>query len=147
MLRLEADLQDQSGNALIDPMGEPTLPLLALIIVGQALPYLHNGIMVVNSDDDLCVRIESHMYLGLNFSVRARKPVPRSGLCRFFRSFDPLARSLLASFIASSSDVRRSPARARSPSCNWPVSAWWENCPPCALLDSAPRWNELLTAD
>ena len=56
--RLESDLQDQSTNSLIDPLGEPTLQLLSLVILGRALPYLHNGIMVVDCDDgdDFAVR-------------------------------------------------------------------------------------------
>ena len=54
--RLERDLQDQSTNSLIDPLGEPTLQLLSLVIMGRALPYLHNGIMVVDCDDDFAVR-------------------------------------------------------------------------------------------
>ena len=53
--RLEKDLQDQSTNSLIDPLGEPTLQLLSLVIMGRALPYLHNGIMVVDCDDDFAV--------------------------------------------------------------------------------------------
>ena len=51
-------MQDQSTNSLIDPLGEPTLQLLSLVILGRALPYLHNGIMVVDCDDgdDFAVR-------------------------------------------------------------------------------------------
>ena len=56
LCRLESDLQDQSTNSLIDPLGEPTLQLLSLVILGKAMPYLHNGIMVVDCDDDFAVR-------------------------------------------------------------------------------------------
>ena len=44
-------MQDQSSSSLIDPIGESTIPLLSLIIVGKALPYLHNGIMASEEDD------------------------------------------------------------------------------------------------
>jgi hypothetical protein len=36
-------------------MGEPLLPLLSLVVVGKALPYLHNGIMVIDCDDEFAV--------------------------------------------------------------------------------------------
>ena len=51
-------MQDQSTNSLIDPLGEPTLQLLSLVILGKAMPYLHNGIMVVDCEDgdDFAVR-------------------------------------------------------------------------------------------
>ena len=48
--RLNEDLQDQVGNCFIDPMGECTQPVLSLIIIGRATPYLHNGAMVVDEE-------------------------------------------------------------------------------------------------
>lgn len=50
------DLQDQSSNSLVDPIGEATLPLLNMLIYGKASPYLHNGIMCLD-DDEFDVRI------------------------------------------------------------------------------------------
>lgn len=48
-----SDLQDHSTLSLIDPMGECTTPLLNLLLVGKAIPYLHNGI-IVDDDDEVC---------------------------------------------------------------------------------------------
>ena len=62
MCRLERDLQDQITNSLIDPLGQPTLQLLSLVIMGKALPYLHNGIMVVDCDDDFAVRSNTKLF-------------------------------------------------------------------------------------
>ena len=67
--RLERDLQDQSTNSLIDPLGEPTLQLLSLVIMGKALPYLHNGIMVVDCDDDFAVRQRNHLVTAVTACV------------------------------------------------------------------------------
>ncbi|XP_059082369.1 inactive ubiquitin carboxyl-terminal hydrolase MINDY-4B-like isoform X10 [Tigriopus californicus] len=50
--RLAYDLQDQATNSLIDPIGDCTTGLLNLIITGRANPYLHNGIMVVEDEDN-----------------------------------------------------------------------------------------------
>ena len=74
MSRLESDLQDQSTNSLIDPLGEPTLQLLSLVILGRALPYLHNGIMVVDCDDGDDFAVRSHRFTftrWIDFSVRS----------------------------------------------------------------------------
>ena len=62
LCRLERDLQDQITNSLIDPLGQPTLQLLSLVIMGKALPYLHNGIMVVDCDDDFAVRSNTKLF-------------------------------------------------------------------------------------
>ena len=48
-------MQDQSNASLIDPVGECTSALLNLVITGKANPYLHNGIMITNVDDDFDV--------------------------------------------------------------------------------------------
>ena len=50
-------MQDQSNASLIDPVGECTSALLNLVITGKANPYLHNGIMITNVDDDFDVSI------------------------------------------------------------------------------------------
>ena len=59
IFRLAYDMQDQCNASLIDPVGECTSALLNLVITGKANPYLHNGIMITNVDDDFDVSIWS----------------------------------------------------------------------------------------
>ena len=51
--RMREDLQDQSENPLIDPMGECTTQLLNLVLFGRATPYLHNGSMMIEDDNGI----------------------------------------------------------------------------------------------
>ena len=48
--RITSDLQDQVDNCFIDPMGDCTQPLLNLMVIGKATPYLHNGSMVLDEE-------------------------------------------------------------------------------------------------
>ena len=48
---MKEDMQDQSENSLIDPMGECTTPVLNLILFGKATPYLHNGAMMLEDEN------------------------------------------------------------------------------------------------
>merc|ERR1712079_819172 len=49
--RLKVDMQDQSQNSLIDPMGECTQCLINLVVLGRATPYLHNGEMQMEVEE------------------------------------------------------------------------------------------------
>ena len=55
--RLKVDMQDQSQNSLIDPMGECTQCLLNLVVLGRATPYLHNGDMQIEVEETGEVRM------------------------------------------------------------------------------------------
>ena len=48
--RIKNDLQDHVKDCLIDPMGDCSQPLLNLVVMGKATPYLHNGSMVLDED-------------------------------------------------------------------------------------------------
>jgi len=66
--RIVKDLQDQVINPLVDPVGDVTTPLLNLMLVGKATPYLHNGIMSAVDDvdgADELVGIETRSEIGL----------------------------------------------------------------------------------
>jgi hypothetical protein len=48
---MREDMQDQSENSLIDPMGDCTAPVLNLVLFGRATPYLHNGNMMIEDEN------------------------------------------------------------------------------------------------
>ena len=62
-------MQDQSNASLIDPVGDCTNALLSLIFTGRANPYLHNGIMITNVDDDIEV-INSELFANVERESR-----------------------------------------------------------------------------
>ena len=49
-------MQDQAENSLIDPVGECTQPLLNLVLLGRATPYLHNGTVIMEDEETHMVR-------------------------------------------------------------------------------------------
>ena len=77
-------MQDQSSNSLVDPMGEATIPLLSLVVVGQALPYLHNGIMTMEDEDFSVSRSGRNLSLSL---PRCVQKLNLSYVCKTFSSF------------------------------------------------------------
>lgn len=85
-IRIREDLQDQADNSLIDPMGECTQPLINLIVFGSATPYLHNGVMCVDSEEGtvstkiICPLCESRMLDLCNQSFKSLKRVEVEGL-------------------------------------------------------------------
>jgi Domain of unknown function (DUF4205) len=56
---MKEDMQDQSGNSLIDPMGECTTPVINLVLFGKATPYLHNGAMMLEDENGVVSSISS----------------------------------------------------------------------------------------
>ena len=82
-------MQDQSTNSLIDPLGEPTLQLLSLVILGKAMPYLHNGIMVVDCDDDFAVRQRNHLVTAAGMCASI-SPILHSSVVTSYSSLDEL---------------------------------------------------------
>ena len=66
-------MQDQSNASLIDPVGECTSALLNLVITGKANPYLHNGIMITNVDDEFDVSHNSAI-TAAQINVKIKRP-------------------------------------------------------------------------
>ncbi|XP_071744007.1 inactive ubiquitin carboxyl-terminal hydrolase MINDY-4B isoform X2 [Lepeophtheirus salmonis] len=50
--RLKKEMQDQKDTPMIDSNGDCIQPLLNLLLLGRATPYLHNGIMCTDDGDD-----------------------------------------------------------------------------------------------
>ena len=65
-------MQDQSETPLVDPMGECTNPLINLILVGRATPYLHNGSMMIE-DDNGVVSIGIRIRISISRCICIRK--------------------------------------------------------------------------
>ena len=62
------DMQDQANASLIDPVGDCTPALLNLVVTTRANPYLHNGIMITNVDDEFDVRTQKDLVYDPCFS-------------------------------------------------------------------------------